>query len=91
MRNKIFIGIFIFTGVLIIRLFSGIYIHDEFAEKHFFMKHRPSWKWTFYSPIGMSDNKIEKLSKENKIEQKYFNEFVRDQGLSRYLNLKSEL
>jgi hypothetical protein len=31
----------------------------------------------------MSDNKIEELSEENQIEQKYFNEFVRNQGLSR--------
>jgi hypothetical protein len=83
MRNKIFIGIFIFISVLTIKLFCGIYIHDEFAEKHFFIKHRPYWKWIFYSPIGMSDNEIEDLSEENQIEQKYFNEFVRNQGLSR--------
>jgi hypothetical protein len=68
---------------LTIRLFCGIYIHDEFAEKHFFIKHRPCWKGIFYSPLGMSDNKIEELSEENQIEQKYFNEFVRNQGLSR--------
>ncbi|QOG02257.1 hypothetical protein [Flavobacterium sp. MDT1-60] len=83
MKKIILLGIFIFAIVFIIRLFCGIYIHDEFAEKHFFIKHRPSLKWTFYSPIGMSDNKIEELSEENQIEQKYFNEFVRDQGLSR--------
>jgi hypothetical protein len=83
MKNKISIGIFIFAIVLTIRLFCGVYIHDEFLERHFFIKHRPSWKWTFYSPLGMSDKKIEQLSEENQAEQKYFNEFVRDQGLSR--------
>ncbi|KQW98649.1 hypothetical protein [Flavobacterium sp. Root420] len=83
MKKIISIGIFIFAIILTIRLFCGIYIHDEFAEKHFFIKYRPCWKWTFYSPLGMSDNKIEELSEENQIEQKYFNEFVRNQGLSR--------
>jgi hypothetical protein len=48
----------------------------------FFIKHRPVWKWEFYSPIGMSDMKIDELSKEKQIEQEYFNEFVLDQGLS---------
>lgn len=75
-------GIFIFAIVLVIRIFCGVYINDEFGESHFFIKHRPTWKWEFYSPLGMSDNKIENLSEENQIEQKYFNEFVRDQGLS---------
>ncbi|MNF89356.1 hypothetical protein D3C87_1296570 [compost metagenome] len=83
MKKIIAIGIFIFAIVFTIRLFCGIYIHDEFGERHFFIKHRPTWKWEFYSPLGMSDNKIEELSEENQIEQKYFNEFVRDQGLSR--------
>lgn len=83
MKKIISIGIFIFVSVLITRIFCGVYIHDEFAERHFFIKYRPSWKWTFYSPLGMSDIKIEELSKEKQTEQKYFNEFVRDQGLSR--------
>ena len=83
MKKIISTGIFIFTTVLTIRLFCGVYIHDEFLERHFFIKHRPTWKWTFYSPLGMSDNKIEDLSKEKQTEEKYFNEFVRDQGLSR--------
>jgi len=47
------------------------------------MKHCPIWKWEFYSPIGMSDRKIQELSKKEQIEQKYFNEFIIDQGLSR--------
>ncbi len=83
MKKKIILGIFIFATLLIVRLFCGVYIHNEFAGKHFFIKHRPTLKWTFYSPIGMSDKKIEELSKEEQIDQKYFNEFVLDQGLSR--------
>lgn len=83
MKKKISILIFTFTAVLISRLFCGVYIHDEFSERNLFIKHRPIWKWKFYSPIGQSNTNIEKLSKEEQIEQKYFNEFVKDQGLSR--------
>lgn len=83
MKKKIGIGIFIFAIVLTIRLFCGVYLHDEYPEEYFFVKHRPTWKWRFYSPIGMSDRRIEELSKERQIEQQYFNEFVTDQGLSR--------
>ncbi|WP_431244306.1 hypothetical protein ACQ9BO_08140 [Flavobacterium sp. P21] len=83
MKSKASIGIFILTIVAIIRCFCGVYQHDEFAETNLFIKRRPTWKWRFYSPIGMSDKKIEELSEEEKREQKYFNEFVLDQGLSR--------
>lgn len=81
MKRKIAIGNFIFSTVLIIRLFCGVYIHDEFAEHHFFIKHRPTWKWRFFSPIGQSDLTIQELIKEQQTEQKYFNEFIKDQGL----------
>jgi len=83
MKKKISVLSLIFGIVLTIRLFCGVYEHDEFAETNFFIKHRPTWKWRFYSPIGMSDMKIEELSKERQIEQQYFNEFITDQGLSR--------
>ncbi|WP_281235034.1 hypothetical protein [Flavobacterium gelatinilyticum] len=82
MKRKILILILIFVTGLTIRLFCGVYHHDEFAEKYFFVKYRPTWKWSFYSPIGMSDTKMEELSKEEQIEQKYFNEFIKGQGLS---------
>jgi len=74
--------ILVVVGILV-RFFCGVYVHDEFAEKHFFIKHRPEWKWKFYSPIGQSDLQFEDLNDTEKIEQKYFNEFVSNQGLSR--------
>jgi hypothetical protein len=83
MKKKVVILISTFVTVLVIRLFFGVYEHDEFAGNHLFLKHRPTWKWKFYSPQGMSDTKLEELTKEKQIEQKYFNEFIRDQGLSR--------
>jgi hypothetical protein len=83
MKKKFLIILFTFAVILIIRLFCGVYEHDEFAESYFFIKHRPTLKWKFYSPQGMSDLKFEELSKEKQNEQKYFNEFIIDQGLSR--------
>jgi len=84
MKKKISVLILISgIGFLTIRLFCGVYEHDEFAETNVFIKHRPTWKWRFYSPIGMSDMKMEELLKEKQIEQQYFNEFITDQGLSR--------
>ncbi len=79
--KKILILLFVSLFVIIItRLFCGVYVHDEFSEKNFFIKHRPTWKWKFYSPIGMSDMKINELSKEKQIEQKYFDKFIVKQG-----------
>jgi hypothetical protein len=83
MRKKLIFGISIALIVLLIRLYCGVYVHDEFGDKCFFIKHRPTWKWKFFSPIGQSDLKLQDLTPENQTEQKYFNEFVRDQGLSR--------
>ena len=78
--KKIKRNIGILTIVLffvIVRLFFGIFVDEEFGDKTLFIKHRPTWKWKFYSPIGMSDTKIEDLSIEKQIEEKYLDEFVR--------------
>lgn len=66
-----------------IRIWFGIYVHDEFGDTELFLKHRPAWKWKFYSPIGMSDLRFENLSEKQKQEQLFFKEFITDQGLSR--------
>lgn len=72
--------IILFVGI---RLWFGVYVHDEFCDKHIFIKHKPVWKWKFYSPVGMSDLKLEDLSPEKQYEQKMFNEFIKEQGLSK--------
>jgi hypothetical protein len=82
MDKKIAIFTLILALTLSVRLLCGVYIHDEFAESHFFIKHKPTWKWEFYSPQGMSDLKFKALSEEKQIEQKYFNEYIKDKGLS---------
>jgi hypothetical protein len=67
-----------------IRLKFGVYSHDEFIwEKHLFIKHRITWKWHFYSPVGMSDLTIDERAAEIKEEEILFDEFVRSRGLSR--------
>ena len=83
MKNRIILGIVITLMCLLVRLYCGLYVHDEFAESNFFIKHRATWKWKFYSPIGQSDLKMNDLTLDEQIEQKYFNEFVKDQNLSR--------
>lgn len=84
MKHKLpILGISIFIFLIIGRLFCGVYIHDEFADRIFFFKHKPTWKWKFYSPQGMSDTKFEELTPDQQIEQKYFDEYVTQQGLSR--------
>lgn len=65
------------------RLFLGVYSHDEFGGNHLFIKHRPVWKWSFYSPSGMTDLQLEDLSPEKQYEERMFQEFVWEQGLSR--------
>ena len=78
------ISILLTITIISIRLKFGVYCHDEFVwEKHLFIKHRLTWKWKFYSPIGMSDMTLDDLTDEQREEQILFYEFVRDKGLSR--------
>tara|TARA_R110002051_G_scaffold225543_1_gene288471 strand:+ start:309 stop:551 length:243 start_codon:yes stop_codon:yes gene_type:complete len=69
--------------VVLGRFFIGVFSHDEFGETHVFVKHKPIWKWNFYSPLGMSDVKLKDLSKEKQKEQILFNEFISNRGLSK--------
>ena len=61
---------------LTIRLFCGVFEHDEFGNDVYFVKHRPTWKWRFYSPTGMSDLELNQMTVEQKNEQLLFDEFV---------------
>jgi hypothetical protein len=77
MKKRFFGGIILFIIIALFRLFFGVYVDDEFGDESLFIKHRPIWKWKFYSPIGMSDLKMEDLTKEKQIEEKYYDEFIR--------------
>ncbi|SDG96395.1 hypothetical protein SAMN04489796_1011047 [Winogradskyella thalassocola] len=76
--NKRIGYILIIVILIFAKLWIGLYDHDEFDEKHLFIKHRPIWKTHFYSPRGMSDMKLSEMSEEAKREQKLFDEFIID-------------
>ena len=82
MKNKILITTSLITLAILFRLFFGIYVDDEFGEKSLFIKHRPTWKWKFYSPLGMSDMNINDLTKVSQDEEKYYDEFIRQNLLN---------
>lgn len=66
-----------------IKLFVGVYQHEEYLSQHYFIKHRASWQWYFYSPIGYTNTYFENLTQEDQLEELIFDEFVRKQGHSR--------
>ena len=49
MNKKVLIGTLTITFILLFRLFVGMKVDEEFGEKDLFLKHRPTWKWKFYS------------------------------------------
>jgi hypothetical protein len=57
-------------------LFTGLFRDDEFNEPGLFIKHRPTFKLNFYSPIGMEDIKADDLEAGRKKEELAFREFV---------------
>lgn len=65
MKSKYIVYTLVFSAI-IVRFFCGVYVHDEFNEEHFFIKHKPTWKWKFYSPRGMSDLKFEEMTEKQK-------------------------
>ncbi|WP_312825379.1 hypothetical protein [Epilithonimonas sp.] len=74
MKKKIFLLILV---LVISRFFLGIYKNDEFGGNHLFIKHRPTWHWYFYSPVGLSDKTNQDLSEEEQLEQQYWDEFIK--------------
>jgi len=85
MNNYLKIGLIF---VILSFLFIGVYEDDEFNEASIFLKYKPSLKMHFESPIGMQDLKISDLSTENQIEEKYYEDFIKNQHYkSEYLSL----
>lgn len=75
------LGLLLFAGV---SLFVGVYEHREFANRYVFIKHRPAFKWYFYSPCGESDRTLASLAPDKAREETAFVEFVeRGRGSSR--------
>ena len=77
--NRKISKVFLIVGLLLclkVRLFSGVFEHDEFGDDVYFIKFRSTWKWRFYSPRGMSDLELKQMTIEQKNEQLLFDEFV---------------
>lgn len=69
------------TFLLSALLFIGIYEEVEFSEKYLFVKHRPSLKFYFDSPLVIGENRsFESLSESEKLKQKFYDEFVLEKG-----------
>lgn len=62
--------------IILVRLFGGIYKDDEFQGKFFFIKNKPTWKWSFYSPRAMSDTALDEMSEKKKNEQLMYDKYV---------------
>lgn len=76
MKRKTGIIILIIGILTVLKFWIGVYTHDEFGGKNIFIKHRPIWKTFFYSPRGMRDLKLSKMSTERQNEQILFDEFI---------------
>ena len=61
-------------------LFIGVFSEPEFGDKTIFVKHKPTFKIEFYSPIGESDLKLSDLNKEKQIEEIAFQEYIINQN-----------
>ncbi len=53
--KKIVLGLSGAMAFITLWLFVGIFRDREWSESHLFLKHRPSFKVSFYSPRGEAD------------------------------------
>lgn len=65
----------LFLGMLLLSC-TGLAHDPEFSEATPFLKHRPSLRFQFRSPIGESDMRLENLDPERKAEEEAYREFV---------------
>ena len=57
--------------------FIGVKNHPEEDHRMIIVKHRPSFKLEFYSPIGGTTKLFEELSPEEQREEKLYQEFIK--------------
>jgi len=61
-------------------LFLGVYRDREFGEHHLFVKHKPTFKVSFYAPIGETDRTLNELNPEESHEEVMYREYVEERG-----------
>lgn len=69
-------GAILLIWIVSVKLFGGVYKDDEFGQKKFFIKHKPSWKFYFYSPRSMSNVTLEEMPENKRSMQIMYDEFV---------------
>lgn len=66
-------------------LFSGVFLDREWRDIHLFIKHRPSFKVFFVSPLGEADRSYVQgregyLTPDQEVEESAYIEFVEEGG-----------
>lgn len=61
-------------------LFLGVYREREFGDRHLFIKHKPTFKISFYAPLGESDRTLNELNPEQSHEEVMYREYVEEHG-----------
>lgn len=64
------------VSTFFLRLWIGVYSDAEFGENWLFVKHKPTLKWRFYSPLGMSDKTLKNLTTKQQKEEILYQEFI---------------
>ncbi len=73
--KKILPIIWILIGALLLA-FIGVKNHPEEDHRMVIVKHQPSFKLEFYSPIGGTDKLFEELSQEEQKEELLYRNFI---------------
>ncbi|RKT01782.1 hypothetical protein [Chryseobacterium defluvii] len=71
------------VSIIITWLFVGLFRDDEFYKPSLFLKHQPTFKTIFCSPIGMSDLHFESLPNNERTEEIAFQEYVVKQNIQK--------
>ena len=82
MRKKLwkYIAISLPALVLIAWLFLGVYKDREFGNHRLFIKHSPTLKFSFYSPLGDSNYTLNDLDPERSQEEVLYRKYVEEGG-----------
>lgn len=82
MRRKLwkYLAAVLPVGLLAGWLFLGVYKDREFGGHHLFIKNRPTFKFSFYAPLGESDYTLNDLDPERAHEEIMYRQYVEDGG-----------
>jgi hypothetical protein len=61
-------------------MFLGVYKDREFGSHRLFVKNRPSFKLSFYAPLGESDYTLNDLDPERAHEEVMYRQYVEEGG-----------